>query len=148
MKLLLDTHVFLWLNDDSERISETVKDLCSSGTHEFYLSMASPWEMQIKSQQVGWARFCQLSRMASSLSDFPLNSPTTMACRTYLIVISYPKGTNGIFSGSRPLPPWSPSILVPEDYPCKSSTVTPSAVAMARKVLIAPPRLPVSIWHR
>jgi hypothetical protein len=65
MKLLLDTHVFLWLNDDSERISETVKDLCSSGTHEFYLSMASPWEMQIKSQQVGWARFCQLSRMAS-----------------------------------------------------------------------------------
>ena len=50
MKLLLDTHVFLWLNDDPERLSKTVKDLCSSGTHEFYLSMASPWEMQIKSQ--------------------------------------------------------------------------------------------------
>ncbi len=50
MKLLLDTHAFLWLNDDSERLSKTVKDLCSSGAHEFYLSMASPWEMQIKSQ--------------------------------------------------------------------------------------------------
>jgi len=50
MKLLLDTHVFLWLNDDPERLSKTVKDLCSSGAHEFYLSMASPWEMQIKSQ--------------------------------------------------------------------------------------------------
>ncbi|MGZ8256195.1 MAG: type II toxin-antitoxin system VapC family toxin [Gallionella sp.] len=50
MKLLLDTHTFLWLNDDPERLSKTVRDLCSSGAHEFYLSMASPWEMQIKSQ--------------------------------------------------------------------------------------------------
>ena len=50
MKLLLDTHVFLWLNDDPERLSANVKDLCESGAHEFYLSMASPWEMQIKSQ--------------------------------------------------------------------------------------------------
>ncbi len=50
MRLLLDTHAFLWLNDDSEQISQTVKELCNSGAHEFYLSMASPWEMQIKSQ--------------------------------------------------------------------------------------------------
>ena len=50
MKLLLDTHAFLWVNEDSERLSQTVKDLCSSGEHEFYLSMASPWEMQIKNQ--------------------------------------------------------------------------------------------------
>ncbi|TRX00783.1 type II toxin-antitoxin system VapC family toxin [Candidatus Methylobacter oryzae] len=50
MKLLLDTHAFLWLNDDMARLSETVKALCSSGEHEFYLSTASPWEIQIKSQ--------------------------------------------------------------------------------------------------
>ena len=50
MKLLLDTHAFLWLNDESERLTQTVKDLCSSGEYEFYLSMASPWEMQIKHQ--------------------------------------------------------------------------------------------------
>lgn len=50
MKLLLDTHAFLWLNDDAAQLSDTVKALCSSGEHEFYLSMASPWEMQIKSQ--------------------------------------------------------------------------------------------------
>ena len=50
MKLLLDTHAFLWLNDDSERLSQTVKTLCTSGEHEFYLSIASPWEMQIKNQ--------------------------------------------------------------------------------------------------
>jgi PIN domain nuclease of toxin-antitoxin system len=50
MKLLLDTHAFLWLNDDAAQLSDTVKALCSSGEHEFCLSMASPWEMQIKSQ--------------------------------------------------------------------------------------------------
>ncbi|MBE0472521.1 MAG: type II toxin-antitoxin system VapC family toxin [Methyloprofundus sp.] len=50
MKLLLDTHAFLWLNEDSVRLSQKIKDLCLSGEHEFYLSMASPWEMQIKSQ--------------------------------------------------------------------------------------------------
>jgi len=50
MKLLLDTHAFLWINEASNRLSQTVKDLCSSGKHDFYLSIASPWEMQIKSQ--------------------------------------------------------------------------------------------------
>ena len=50
MKLLLDTHTFLWLNDDAEKLSLTVKALCSSGKYTFYLSMASAWEMQIKSQ--------------------------------------------------------------------------------------------------
>lgn len=50
MKVLLDTHAFLWLNDDSKQLSQKVKDLCSAGTHEFYLSIASPWEMQIKNQ--------------------------------------------------------------------------------------------------
>ncbi len=50
MKYLLDTHAFLWLNDESDRLTQTVKELCSSGEHEFYLSMASAWEMQIKHQ--------------------------------------------------------------------------------------------------
>ena len=50
MKLLLDTHAFLWINEGSERLSQKVKGLCGSGEHEFYLSMASPWEMQIKNQ--------------------------------------------------------------------------------------------------
>ncbi len=50
MKYLLDTHTFLWISGDSDRLSQTVVDLCCSGEHTFYLSMASPWEMQIKSQ--------------------------------------------------------------------------------------------------
>lgn len=50
MRLLLDTHVFLWLNDDPTQLSLTLKELFSSGEHELYLSMATPWEIQIKSQ--------------------------------------------------------------------------------------------------
>lgn len=50
MKLLLDTHIFLWANSEAERLSLTVKSLLSSGEHELYLSMASPWEIQIKHQ--------------------------------------------------------------------------------------------------
>lgn len=50
MRLLLDTHVFLWLNDDPTQLSLTLKELFSSGEHELYLSMATPWEIQIKNQ--------------------------------------------------------------------------------------------------
>ena len=50
MRLLLDTHIFLWLNDDPTQLTLTVKELFSSGEHELYLSMATPWEIQIKSQ--------------------------------------------------------------------------------------------------
>lgn len=52
MRLLLDTHVFIWLNSEPQRLSAGFRQLCQSGEHEFFLSMASPWEMQIK-QQLG-----------------------------------------------------------------------------------------------
>jgi PIN domain nuclease of toxin-antitoxin system len=50
VKLLLDTHAFIWLNTQPSRLSTKVVELLSSGIHDVYLSMASPWEMQIKSQ--------------------------------------------------------------------------------------------------
>ena len=50
MKLLLDTHAFIWLNTQPSRLSSNVMGLLTSGLHDFYLSIASPWEMQIKSQ--------------------------------------------------------------------------------------------------
>lgn len=50
MKLLLDTHAFLWLNNDVDQLSATARQLCTTGTHDFYLSIASAWEMQIKNQ--------------------------------------------------------------------------------------------------
>lgn len=50
MRLLLDTHTFLWLNGSPNQLSQTAMDYLSSGEHQFYLSIASPWEIQIKTQ--------------------------------------------------------------------------------------------------
>jgi PIN domain nuclease of toxin-antitoxin system len=52
MKLLLDTHVFLWLNDAPEKLSETARQACEDLHNCLYLSLVSVWEIQIK-QQLG-----------------------------------------------------------------------------------------------
>ena len=49
MKLLLDTHTFLWAGHDPTKLSADVRDLLSDPAHERLLSVASLWEMQIKS---------------------------------------------------------------------------------------------------
>ncbi len=50
MKILLDTHVFLWLRNDPKQISEQVLTAYYDTNNEVFLSIASIWEMQIKSQ--------------------------------------------------------------------------------------------------
>lgn len=50
MKLLIDSHIFLWMNGESSKLSERFIALSRSGEHDFYLSVASAWEIQIKHQ--------------------------------------------------------------------------------------------------
>ena len=50
MNLLLDTHVFLWLNQQPEKLSKNVLALCEDSKNTLYLSHVSPWEIQIKSK--------------------------------------------------------------------------------------------------
>ena len=50
MKYLLDTHIFLWLNNSPEKLSKTALDICSNFESELYLSYVTPWEVQIKTQ--------------------------------------------------------------------------------------------------
>ncbi len=50
MKLLLDTHVLLWLNDTPEKLSPLALTLCQDQANELYLSVVSVWEIQIKHQ--------------------------------------------------------------------------------------------------
>lgn len=52
MKLLLDTHVFLWLNDTPEKLSPAALAVCQDQNNALFLSLASAWEIQIK-QQLG-----------------------------------------------------------------------------------------------
>ena len=52
MKLLLDTHTFIWWDSDPSKLSATALALCSDSGNELILSVTSLWEMQIK-QQLG-----------------------------------------------------------------------------------------------
>ena len=49
MKLLLDTHTFLWADHEPTKLSSLARDLLSDPAHERLLSVASLWEIQIKS---------------------------------------------------------------------------------------------------
>lgn len=48
MKLLLDTHTFLWWITDSPELSVRVRDAIRNPENELFLSVASAWEMAIK----------------------------------------------------------------------------------------------------
>jgi PIN domain nuclease of toxin-antitoxin system len=50
MKLLLDTHIFIWWADQTERLSQTTLSALEDEANELVLSVASVWEMQIKTQ--------------------------------------------------------------------------------------------------
>ena len=62
MRILLDTHIFLWLIDDEERLSDRYRHIIHNLEHEIFLSVVSIWECVIK---------YQLGKL-----DFP-NSPET-----------------------------------------------------------------------
>ena len=50
MKLLLDTHAFIWWDSKASRLSPRALAACSDPANELLLSTASLWEMQIKIQ--------------------------------------------------------------------------------------------------
>jgi PIN domain nuclease of toxin-antitoxin system len=50
MKLLLDTNVFIWLNDTPHRLREKVMTVVANPDNDLFLSLTSIWEMQIKIQ--------------------------------------------------------------------------------------------------
>lgn len=48
MRLLLDTHAFLWFIQGSQNLSETARNLIEDQENEKLLSIASLWEISIK----------------------------------------------------------------------------------------------------
>jgi PIN domain nuclease of toxin-antitoxin system len=48
MKLLLDTHVFIWWDGEPRKLPKRVLDACVAVENQVLLSIASIWEMQIK----------------------------------------------------------------------------------------------------
>jgi PIN domain nuclease of toxin-antitoxin system len=50
MKLLFDTHTFMWWHSEPDRIPRDTLILLQNPNHELFLSIVSLWEMQIKIQ--------------------------------------------------------------------------------------------------
>ena len=50
MNVLLDTHIFLWLNQNTENIPTRVLAFCENTDNILYFSPVSAWEIQIKHQ--------------------------------------------------------------------------------------------------
>ena len=52
MRLLLDTHTFLWLDGSPEQLSPAALAVCEDPTNELYLSVVSAWEIQLNDHQL------------------------------------------------------------------------------------------------
>ena len=50
MRLLLDTHTFVWWEAEAKQLSSTALSAIMTPENTIYLSMVSIWEMQIKTQ--------------------------------------------------------------------------------------------------
>ena len=50
MRLLLDTHTFLWWIIDDTQLSSTARHIISDPQNELFLSAVSGWEIAIKAQ--------------------------------------------------------------------------------------------------
>jgi PIN domain nuclease of toxin-antitoxin system len=50
MRVLLDTHIFLWWIDNNKQLSPTARNIIGDGQNELFFSAASGWEIAIKTQ--------------------------------------------------------------------------------------------------
>jgi PIN domain nuclease of toxin-antitoxin system len=50
VKLLFDTHAFIWWDGDQSKLSAEALAACQSTENSLHLSLASVWELQIKMQ--------------------------------------------------------------------------------------------------
>src|SRR2546426_5619944 len=50
MRVLLDTHAFLWAITDNRKLSSRARDVFTSPSNELFLSVSSVWEIMQKVQ--------------------------------------------------------------------------------------------------
>jgi PIN domain nuclease of toxin-antitoxin system len=48
LRVLLDTHAFLWWISDDPRLSDRAREIMADGRNELFFSAASGWEISIK----------------------------------------------------------------------------------------------------
>ena len=50
MRLLVDTHTFIWMDSAPEKLPKQITELLQNPKHNLLLSVVSVWEIQIKTQ--------------------------------------------------------------------------------------------------
>lgn len=84
MKLLLDTHLLLWVAGTPDRLSEKARALISSTDNELFFSAASLWEIAIKrglgrSDFKVDARVLRRGLLDNGYSELPIGSEHAVA---------------------------------------------------------------------
>lgn len=91
MRLLLDTHTFLWFIAGSKLLSQTARDLIEDVASEKFVSVASVWEIAIK-HSIGKlplaAPFTVLIPQQLALNGFEL-LPITMPQLSLLVALPF-----------------------------------------------------------
>ena len=81
MKILLDTHAFLWLITDDERLSEKAQKTFLNPGNRFFFSAASFWEICIKkslgkiSLESEWPQTIQNEMEINTIQWLPIEMP-------------------------------------------------------------------------
>ena len=85
MKILLDTHTFIWWDSEQTKLPATVLHLCQDQTNTLILSVASVWEMQIKHQlgkltlKLSLAEIIEAQRHTNNMKILSIHLPHVLA---------------------------------------------------------------------
>jgi len=85
MKLLLDTHTFIWWDSEPAKLSEQALALCQDPSNTLLFSVASAWEMQIKLQlgklalKLPLATVIEGQRQTNQIEILPITLPHVLA---------------------------------------------------------------------
>jgi PIN domain nuclease of toxin-antitoxin system len=82
VRVLLDTHAFLWWISDDPRLSEKAREIIADGRNELFFSAASGWEISIKA---GLGRL----KVAGDLQRFIANQLSRNAIKILPIYLSH-----------------------------------------------------------
>lgn len=86
MKFLLDTHVMLWMLEDSASLSRKARALIEDGENELFWSAASFWELTVKSSlgklklAKDWIQVLEREKEENRVQDIPI---TWRHCRLH-----------------------------------------------------------------
>ena len=88
MKVLLDTHAFIWWDSDPKKLSPVARNACEDPTNVVILSVASALEMEIK-LQLGKLHLCSPLRdiisdqqQTNGIHVMPITLRMSLPCKT------------------------------------------------------------------